>query len=81
MGAVVDVGELEEDQPENRRAVFRGLEVGIGAEVVGSGPKVVFEFPFSGKQIDVRGISPGTLVRDPTMPSDAKAMFRVPPPE
>ena len=28
---VIDISKLEEDQPQYRRAVFRGLEVGVGA--------------------------------------------------
>ncbi len=37
--------------------------------------------PFNGKVVDVRDIPPGTLVQDPSLPSDAKAYFRVPEPE
>jgi hypothetical protein len=37
--------------------------------------------PFNGNVIDVAGIPPGTLVRDPSAPADAKAYFRVPEPE
>ena len=36
--------------------------------------------PFNGKQIDVRGLPPGTLVRDPTLPASEKALFRIPQP-
>ena len=43
MAAVVDVSEFENDQAPHRRAIFRGLEVGVGAQVVGGGPEVVFE--------------------------------------
>ncbi len=35
--------------------------------------------PHTGNIIDVRGIAPGTLVRDPGLPPEAKAYFRVPP--
>jgi hypothetical protein len=34
--------------------------------------------PFNGKIIDVRDIPPGTLVADPTAPSEEKKHFRVP---
>jgi hypothetical protein len=34
--------------------------------------------PFDGKVIDVRGIPAGTLVADPSYPSDEKKYFRVP---
>ena len=43
VAAVIDVGELEEDETEDRGAVFRSLEVGIGAEVVGGRPEVVLK--------------------------------------
>ena len=43
MAAVVDVGEFEKDQAQHRRAIFRGLEVGVGAQVVGGGSEIVFE--------------------------------------
>ncbi len=36
--------------------------------------------PYSGKQIDVRGIRAGTLVRDPSFPEEEKKFFRVPEP-
>lgn len=35
--------ELEEYQSEDGCAVFGSLEVGVGTEVVGGGPEVVFE--------------------------------------
>jgi hypothetical protein len=41
--AVLVVGELQEDQAQHRRAVLAGLEVGVGAQLVGGGPEVVFE--------------------------------------
>jgi hypothetical protein len=41
--AVLVVGELQEDQAEHRRGVLTGLEVGVGAQLVGGGPEVVFE--------------------------------------
>ncbi|MBN8456421.1 MAG: hypothetical protein J0M04_01050 [Verrucomicrobia bacterium] len=34
--------------------------------------------PYNNKLIDVRGIAPGTLVRDPTYPPSEKKYFRVP---
>ncbi len=34
--------------------------------------------PFNGKVVDVRGIPPGTLVADPTLPPEEKAYFRTP---
>jgi len=40
---VLVVGELEEDQAEHGRALFAGLEVGVGAELVGSGPEVALQ--------------------------------------
>jgi len=43
MAAVVDVGELQKNQTKYRGAVFRCLEVGVGAQVVGGGPEIVFE--------------------------------------
>ena len=42
--AVFVVGKLEKDQAQNRRAVFAGLEIGIGAQLVRSGPEVALEF-------------------------------------
>ena len=41
--AIVDIGEFEEDQAKNRRAIFGGLEVRVGTEVVGCRPEIVFE--------------------------------------
>ena len=35
MAAIVDAGEFEKDQAQHRRAIFRGLEVGVGAELLG----------------------------------------------
>jgi hypothetical protein len=35
--------------------------------------------PYNGKIIDVRGLPPGTLVADPTFPTDEKKYFRTPP--
>ncbi len=43
MAAVVDVGEFEEDQAENRSAILGRAEIGIGTELVGGGPEVIFE--------------------------------------
>ena len=43
MTAVVDIGKLEEDQAKDRRTVFGRLEVGVGAESVGSGPEIGFQ--------------------------------------
>ena len=43
VATIIDVGEFEEDQTEHRGAVFGGAEVGVGAQVVGGGPEVVFE--------------------------------------
>ena len=40
---VIVVGELEEDQAEHRRGVFAGLEIGVGAQVVGGTPEVLLE--------------------------------------
>jgi hypothetical protein len=34
--------------------------------------------PFNNKLIDVRGLAPGTLVRDPTYPAEERRFFRVP---
>ena len=41
--AVLVVGELQEDEAEHRCGVLAGLEVGVGAQLVGSGPEVLFE--------------------------------------
>jgi|GEM_PF-2154116 len=48
MPPVVEVGELEEDQPYHRGAILRSLQVGVGAEVVGGGPEVGFELSLFG---------------------------------
>src|SRR5690606_8078890 len=37
------VGELQKDQPEHRRGVFAGLEVGVGAQRIGGAPEVFFQ--------------------------------------
>lgn len=34
--------------------------------------------PYNGKIIDVNGIPPGTLVADPTFPTEEKKYFRTP---
>ena len=43
VAAVVVVGETEEDDAENGDGILGGLEVGVGAEVVGGAPEVGFE--------------------------------------
>jgi hypothetical protein len=43
MATVIVVREFEEDQPEHRNGVFAGLEVRVGAQVVGCAPKIGFE--------------------------------------
>lgn len=40
---VVDVSKLKENQAEDRSAVLRSLEIGVGTQVVGGCPKVGFE--------------------------------------
>lgn len=37
-----DFGETQEDEAEDGRGVFLGLEVGVGAELVGSVPEALF---------------------------------------
>lgn len=36
--------ELQEDEAEHRRAVFTCFQIAVGAQLVGGGPQVVFEF-------------------------------------
>lgn len=43
MPSVIVVGELEEDQAEDRNGVFARLKIGIGAQFVGGCPQVFFE--------------------------------------
>ena len=38
-----DFGEAQEDEAEDGRGVFLGLEAGVGAELVGSVPETLFE--------------------------------------
>jgi len=37
------VGEAEEDEAEDGRGILRGLEAGVGAELIGGGPEAFFE--------------------------------------
>lgn len=48
------------------------------AAVVAGKPGFVTS-PYNGKIIDVNGIPPGTLVADPTYPTEEKKFFRTPP--
>ena len=43
VAAIVVIGEFEEDQPQHGDGILARLQVGIGAEVVGGPPEVVFE--------------------------------------
>lgn len=46
--------------------------------VAGSNERVIS--PYTGKEVDVTGLTPGSLVMDPDYPSDAKKYFRIPRP-
>lgn len=46
--------------------------------VSGSNDRVIS--PYTGKEVDVTGLTPGSLVMDPDYPSDAKKYFRIPRP-
>ena len=63
--AVLVVGELQEDQAQHRRAVLAGLEVAVGAQLVGGGPEIAARtFVVSGfsKAYGLSGLRVGTLV-------------------
>jgi hypothetical protein len=67
-------------RPEDRKyaapAVPEEEPVQTAVQVEGS-PGFVTS-PFNGKIVDVRDIPPGTLVADPTFPSEEKKYFRTP---
>lgn len=67
------------DQPETKGKddpVLIGKKPPVAEPVQGQ-PGMVIS-PFNGRQIDVKGIPPGTLVADPTYPLEDKKYFRVP---
>ena len=43
LGGEADFGEAQEDQAEDGRGVFLGLETGVGAELVGGVPEPFFQ--------------------------------------
>ena len=43
LGGEADFGEAQEDEAEDGRGVFLGLEAGVGAELVGGIPEALFQ--------------------------------------
>jgi hypothetical protein len=55
-GNKADFGEAEKDEAEDGGGVFLGLEAGVGAELVGGGPELLFKRGGSG--VFFRGSDP-----------------------
>jgi hypothetical protein len=71
-------GDVKEQSETERKddPVLIGKKPPVAEPVQGQ-PGMVIS-PFNGRQIDVKGIPPGTLVADPTYPLEDKKYFRVP---
>jgi hypothetical protein len=52
-----DLGEAEEDDPQNRARVLLGLQAGVGAKLIGGGPETLLER--LGEGVFFRGGDPG----------------------
>lgn len=43
MATIVDLGKIMKDEPQHRRTIFGGLEVGVSSQVVGGCPEIIFK--------------------------------------
>lgn len=81
-----DAPEVKEENPRTRpsqppveREYAKPKPPEIPMAVAVEGRPGYVTSPFNAKVIDVRDIPPGTLVADPTFPTEEKKFFRVPP--